>query len=1542
MSNLTNKPALPSSMEQKLRSILRRQAILTLLRAVAIGAAVLIAAMVFAMIIDWGFTLFSTGVRTVLTVSSILLAVAALVGTLIPRLLTLFRWTRAANNVDEEIPELEERWTTVASFSESDHQPKTEAEKAMLRQVTSEAVAMGQLVRPAQVVRPTVLRPAGLALGVCGLGLAVFLSINWSQTSILLQRFWSPTANITATQLESLTGNMEIPRGEPLDLVTRLTGLSRGSAMLEMKTGNEIFDTFELKPDEDQENSFVHHLTVNQSFRYRTQSGDGRTPWHTVTVIDYPGFGEVQFIVSAPEYVDRPTFEKTLIPSRVKVIQGSQLDLRIKPIDVLDRLELLLTIDADNPDEEPTEKLLTLTPDADGWYQFETQLLKDISLRPILFNSHGLTNEDRHVCRIQVIPDKAPVARIITPTDEMVVAVDDVIEIKFEAHDDHGIATAELVVYDESATKEGGEPKIISRQPIPLDDQQLEKHILATTQLDLSKLNIEKGKNISYAIRVTDNRMVKLNPIKPEEQIANLNQEDLLAPNSSEAVRPQSELPRDDLENMLADASDLVRKRSDGGDRSGEVSDKNEGNPSTTSSGNNKQKSRESDDSEPAKSSKKNGENHNNFTDTNAAKDEDKDSPSSQGTSESRTQNAVIESKSNNETTEGDSPTSESIENKETAIDSGKPMKEGDVPSNDQSGDSSPSSDNPAESVPLKSKDETAVVSKDDNTGSEENSSNKEKPLGKNSQKDSNSKQSRDIATDSQDSEESKNNKIDMSENGERLEKMIAMIPQQSESGQNTETNRRMLKITDRLSSVAAATNRKVVKIKIRDRVIQIDKMLAEVETALTEVINREIADADRSEQFRLLDTGLGEIETYVAELRNETKGEQIAFVGLQMVHINRTHVTPARDRVFIAIREPIGTDNPTIALHHIVRSREMLAALLNRYDRVARDEELAKSLDKTVRMYEVYVEKMQQLMRERRQNRNPLDRKMAVIEVDQDYLDRYAEVLTLRREMMAEFGRMLGDDPRLLARYLDIVRRRRSSLRAQLTELFDRQDEISMEVSGWLQVGKDQRDDLWTIVAEMRLQAVTPLAKEAAGLAERVEQAMPLVLKTDEGTSALVIEHAQQLSRLARSIALEAKAFEQPGEQPNAARDFAMNAEHLTFLFTEFDAALEQLNFENESVEEISEYVDTRLLESRIISDQADEWAQVAVHIQQKRYNGLAEVDQQKLAIATELLRVEMLNIESDLESQFEQQAESELPGEIVDMIRELHRVMEGITFNQTAATFALTEEHIEVAELQQAKTIDGFERAEKLFDLIRRAVVTALDEYDIDDPNIADLQDPTLDEFLARLEREPNIEAQLGIPNRRRNLRVIAEIMSFQESGGDMLGDAEEAARMRAQLAKRMQDVNKPGENPQKPENEMTDEERQQRNDEQEMQEMLEKSLASIEKKIDDPKTSSEQRQKLEQMAKNMQRMLDQMGQGSPDTEKWERITESDKAKELIRALASGRPIPDEQWNKLLSTLDDGLWQVRGRTPPEDYRKAIEQYQDRIRQLMNTVGAE
>ena len=1726
MSQTMPSSSLPSAMEEKLAQIGRRQAVISVLRAVAIGASVLFATMVVAMLIDWQLTLFSTGFRTVLTVTSLALTAAALLIAGIPPLMASLKRLQAARNADAEIPQLEERWQTVVAVANSGRQPTSLTAKAMLRQVTSEAVAIGRIVQPRRVADPKSLKTALKGLVASVVVLIGFLAIDWPQTSVLLRRFLAPGANISATSLDCPVGNLTIARGEFVDLVAEMKGFRRSSAMLTIARTDSKPETVMLAVDKKKADRFVHRMQVDETIQYRVRAGDGQTAWHTTNVVDYPALAEVRFTIVAPAYLNRPNVEKTIIPGRLEVMQGSLLQLQLRPNGPLQRLEMTIAPDA-VADEQPAAKpqIYPLTADDDGWYRFNTQLTENLSIIPQLWNSHGLTNEDRTVCRIQVIADNAPVARVLTPTDEMSVANDDVVEIKFEAHDDHGIAKAELVVYDESAAEEGKPTPILKVLPIPLADQQLAKHVIGTTQLDLKQLNLKPGTQVSYAVRVTDNRTVadeqtttsprQSQSTEPGNVDADSNRKpsasdsvakapskqetDRQSDESSEASSSDSasgpgdrstkettkaaaksaDSARDTENGVVRDESeidptdelpeDLGNPRTNPGDKPATVAEKNSkinaqkdsqhvsanpnGEPSESNNGNTAENEDDSRDvarpplDNPKTHSKRSTKKLPARSDTDvAAKESDRadvrpDGPdAAEGHSNNQTNKKSVKPpprKSSNDSTNSQNEASKTGEDnaqpeiKSTRDDEPQSTDSADGPTGNLhlANPSDPKSQRTRTKKPEPKKDAStpddtkAPADADSEPGQPMPAADEGEPgttEPKPEDKNASDRKSNDIAADGADKQkakesdddtrrkstqpsdsndgpaaESQNKQPKKSEDSPPPPRMIAMAPQQSETGQNAETNRRILKITERLSAIAEAReSRKAETSNVRDRVVEIDGMLAEVETGLTQIVNREVPDDEQSAQYKNLDAQLGKVEGKISALRKETRDEQFAFVGLQMLDIGRSHVTPARERVFVAIREPVSASsgNSRGALQQIVRARELLAALLKRYDRVARDQQLAEALKDGVKMYEVYVEKMQQLMREARQNQNPLDRKMAVIEVEQDYLDRYAEVLTMRREMLAEFGRILGDDPRLLARYMDLIKRRRSSLRDQLSELAKRQKETFEELSGWQAADTDQRDDLWNIAVELRMQASTQLAKDAAEMGERIEKQFPLVLEASQQTPAKIIALGREIAETSRGISLEAR---RQIRQPDADIDLRPKARHLTQLFVELDAMLEQLNFEHSNTAEVTTYVTGRLLESRTVADQAELWRQTAEHVHDKQYHDLIEVDQHRIAIATELLRVELLGIETELSGQFQRLAENSIPEPIVAQIRELQRLMEDITFEQTGAEFAMSGNRLPAAEKLLKTASENFTLAEELFDRMRRAIADALDELTVRNPTVADLEDPKLDEFLAQLEREPNIDAQLGIPERPRNLRIIADSMTWQQEGGGSLGTMEEEARARVKEEQRRDQEAKDSEEPQKPEtepkqNELTDEERQQqeqlrstseelakaieayqqqKNDpsadpeelkklEQAAKELqakldemqqamdpdklwipmkadLEKTLALLKETSNDPSSATVDSQKIEMLTKDLQRLLDQMRKEPSADNRWKIVAEFERKKEILKALARGERIPDEQWNKLLSKLDDGLWQVGGRSLPEEYRKAIEQYQEQIRKL-------
>ncbi|MEZ6088346.1 MAG: hypothetical protein R3C05_10040 [Pirellulaceae bacterium] len=687
-------------------------------------------------------------------------------------------------------------------------------------------------------------------------------------------------------------------------------------------------------------------------------------------------------------------------------------------------------------------------------------------------------------------------------------------------------------------------------------------------------------------------------------------------------------------------------------------------------------------------------------------------------------------------------------------------------------------------------------------------------------------------------------------------------------------------------------------------------------------------------------------------DLREQTKDNRFAFVGLQMVDITRTHITPARDRVFAGSQRPESSDTDAkMALQHIERARELLAALLKRYDRVEQENKLEKEMNEAITFYEVYVKKRQLLMREARQNLNPLERKMGIIETDQAYLDRLAEVLRLRREMMDEFAQMLGDDPRLMSRFMELSKRRQSSLRDQLTEIAQRQFDLTEEVLNWLQIDEAQRTDFWSVIIDLRLAVADDLAKDASELAERVEKQMPLEIEVTTGTPAEIVAQAKQLASFARTIRMDADDVAAEYGKSTDPMQLRGNARFLIAQCDRLFSLLDRLQFENSSNGGISQYVESRTQETRAVADQSNLWAHLSASVSDGNYPNLVDVEQNRLAISTQLLRVGMLDMEDDLGAQFRRLLDSEMPGEIKDMIRNLHRLMESITYNQLAASFRSGEGRLEPASAQQQMASERLVEAEELFDKIRRSVIEHLDENDPNDPNISDLQDPTLDAFLARLEREPSITAQLGIPNRPTNLRIRSDTLLAQQAAEGALGFSLSAAGQRAQQAMRMEQGNGEDESRQRREKkeqerkeqlaagELTKEEEQQREEAKRAQDKLTKTLAEIEKQREKEGLPAEQRERLERMAKELQKLMD-----SPDGDEsaervWQRVVQADQAEALMRSVAAGEAIPDEQWNRLLSKLDDGLWQTRGNRPPEAYRKAIEEYQDRIRDLMQTI---
>src|SRR3954447_22241563 len=113
MKESMNNSAVPAAILRKLRLVEKRSMLVQVGCACGGAAAVLLAAMGIAMLVDWLATLYDSRWRVVLTTLAIAAAACTSIGWIIVAWRRGKRLERVAADVDRQVPRLEERWTTM-------------------------------------------------------------------------------------------------------------------------------------------------------------------------------------------------------------------------------------------------------------------------------------------------------------------------------------------------------------------------------------------------------------------------------------------------------------------------------------------------------------------------------------------------------------------------------------------------------------------------------------------------------------------------------------------------------------------------------------------------------------------------------------------------------------------------------------------------------------------------------------------------------------------------------------------------------------------------------------------------------------------------------------------------------------------------------------------------------------------------------------------------------------------------------------------------------------------------------------------------------------------------------------------------------------------------------------------------------------------------------------------------------------------------------------------------------------------------------------
>ncbi len=1346
--------ALPAAMAEKLDVVRSRSLRVQIGTALVVAVGVLLSAMAVAMLVDWLATIYDFRWRALLTYSAWTAAGATLIAWALAAWKNTRQVDRVAVKVDQHIPELEERWSTVTELSTNGH--SRDVHPAMFEQVSREAQGWNPRVEADRVVPLDGLIRALLFLTAITTVLGLAVVFNSHQTTVLLQRFWQPFTPISATELADLPGDLVVGRGESLEIEASLVGapVAEASLLLQPPAGDAETITLTPRTEEDSQARVSHRLrSVKQPLRYRLRAGDGQTDWYEIVVADRPKLGKVELTLTPPAYTGQAPEVINKLPRRMTVLEGSRVELAIQPKQPLRSMQLKFDANLAEP----------LTADAKGWYRWETTLTESLTFQPLMTEEHGLDNLRPPTCEIRCRPDRPPVVKILTPSSELAVRPDETVPVTFIATDDVGVQQAELVVYDES-DRQGGKPRVLDTIPIPLGDQQGNVKVKATVPLDLSKYETVDGAELSFSIRVREDRgqqsapgqtssdgslLAQSNPANQNEQAKTQADSSTESPTSQQPANnelatveaqnpPVGSTPRPP-QDTVAEAN-TPAKASPGTRAAAAQSSANDG-PKTASA-------------PPSQA---------NANSASAPAQQQSDSVSNAPEKMAKSDPKV------------DTPTEKSP----TAEDSASENK---VAQN------APSSKSPA---PAK----TSSPSDSENT----NESQEPKASALNTAQNSSNQQSAQQQSAQQDRSPSEPGDSSPSP-GNPLSKRGLDV----EQAQSASSQRMRLKIDEWAGSYDGQQRIKL-EIAIAPKLEALDRALEKAQLLSRSVLDA--ADAEQpwaSEHGRDIQQADEQVEAaikVVEDLEGETYDTPYAFIGLQLVDISQAHIGPARRDFWKSLQTKDDTRIAAIrdGWQHTVRARELLVLLTERFERTKLEYKMAASVEKLKKMYQLFVEDSMALLRQDGDG-NRYSRKMAEFDLDEEYLARLQEVLNMRSEMRAELARILADDPRLLRRYLDAQRNSQMVLRNQLDRLLERQSELNRETRAWATVEENQRADLEKILLGRHVEGAQDLAIAASDLHDRFETWSPLGKEVEDADFQAASQVLQELATATRELSADGLAFvaaskrakkiaddsDQGGnetesqdgvegpdstELESSIEEISTSAQLLYDRFTQLEVLLRRIGSRQDRPD-IAYFATNRLLETRRLIEQTSAWIRQLKQQQKGNYHRSAEVAQYRLATETDTMAGKLANLEQQMAGLLQNQ-DGKLPQSIAEKARGLLAALdEQAAPNQLAAVYALRRNQLPRATSRQESAEKALQLAGKLYDDMVEESIKELDKLPVQDPIAGLLDDPTLDELLRRLEQELPLNELLGIPNRPSNLRIMSDWLQPGMDNGLMTG--------------------------------------------------------------------------------------------------------------------------------------------------------------------------
>jgi hypothetical protein len=406
------------------------------------------------------------------------------------------RASLAAERVHPELNSLLVSYVQLSEKSETSQYSSPQMTAAMCKQAVHTAAPMD--FRGVIDFRQLTKLATFAAVVVLGFGVSTLFAGPFYR--VLAIRLINPASELTyptRTRIdrESITGNVTIRQGDPLELAIKVELDSEvpEQVRLEIRYGDGPWERVVVTGDE--AGRFAYSIPqATGSFVYRFRAGDAKTKYFDTTVVPAPQIVESVVTLQYPEYTSLDAEELSSL--NFEALEGTTVQWKLRCDVALSAAQMSCepgdTIEMTIDEDDPRIARATLTVTDSLAYEFHWTE-----------QQHGYEYADKVRYSLRAKRDQSPLIKILPPTPVEVATLAKSLDIRFRARDDYGLTEA-WVVYkiNDGVEHEHALGELSGREDV--------KEIEWKPSEWISKLS--ESDTLTYAIQATDNRVGKKGP----------------------------------------------------------------------------------------------------------------------------------------------------------------------------------------------------------------------------------------------------------------------------------------------------------------------------------------------------------------------------------------------------------------------------------------------------------------------------------------------------------------------------------------------------------------------------------------------------------------------------------------------------------------------------------------------------------------------------------------------------------------------------------------------------------------------------------------------------------------------------------------------------------------------------------------------------------------------------------------------------------------------------------------------------------------------